>query len=152
MYASYSLGMEGEAIKSKKAHFVVQSSESTETYSRVCREWRWRTIQPQCHVCCFHSPFHISSALLIGYLQNWLFAKWSSHSHYLSMLALTCPLVEYFASHTPNFEQCASYQGCRQIFSRRQYVPNKLCALNNNVRLITRSTVYAIIICYYSTV
>jgi len=36
------------------------------------------------------------------------------------------------------FEQCASYQGSRWILSRRQHAPNKQCALNNDVHLITR--------------
>ena len=35
-------------------------------------------------------------------------------------------------------EQCASYRVSRQILSRRQYAPNKLFVLNNDVRLITR--------------
>ena len=35
-------------------------------------------------------------------------------------------------------EQCASYRGSRWILSGRQYAPNKQCALNNNVHLITR--------------
>ena len=35
-------------------------------------------------------------------------------------------------------EQCASYQGSRQSLSRRQYAPNKQCALNNDVCLITQ--------------
>ena len=33
----------------------------------------------------------------IGYLQS------DPRLHNLHVLALTCPLVEYFASHTPNF-------------------------------------------------
>ena len=47
--------------------------------------------------------------------------------------------MEYFVSPTPNFQElCASYQGSRQILSRREHVPNKWCALNNDVCLITR--------------
>ena len=51
--------------------------------------------EKQCHS--FNSPFHISSALLICYLQS------DPRSHYLRVLALTCPFMEYFASPTPNF-------------------------------------------------
>ena len=45
-------------------------------------------------------------------------------------------------SHRPlqifvQLEQCAPYQVSRWILSR-QHVPNKQCALDNNVRLITR--------------
>ena len=35
-------------------------------------------------------------------------------------------------------EQCTSYRGSRQILLRRQYAPNKLCTLNNDVCLITQ--------------
>ena len=48
-------------------------------------------------------------------------------SHYLRVLALT-----------PSTEQCVSYRVSTQILSRRQHAPNKLCALNNDVRLTTR--------------
>ena len=49
--------------------------------------------------------------------------------------AVSCLMFLQCFSH---FQQCTSYQGSRQILSRRQYAPNKLCALNNDVRLITR--------------
>ena len=48
----------------------------------------------------FKGPFHISSTLLIGCLQS------DPRSHYLH--ALTSPLVEYFASPTPNFYDSSS--------------------------------------------
>ena len=41
-----------------------------------------------------------------------------------------------FRSSTQN-QQCTSYWGSRQILSR-QHAPNKLCALSNDVRLITQ--------------
>ena len=76
------LRMEGEAIKES----VV--CESTETHSWwACRVW-WMAMankfyEKQCHVFCFCSPFHISSALLVGYLQ-----KWSSFAlHYLHVVS-----------------------------------------------------------------
>ena len=132
MYAKYSLGMEGEATKESTLRGTEQwvNGNSQSSASRMAMT-NDSTAVPW-YVCCFHSPFHISSALLIGYLQS------DPCSHYLSMFALTCPLVEYFTSHTPNLEQCASYRGSRQIWSRRQYVPNKLYALNNDVCLINR--------------
>ena len=107
-----------------------ESSESMETRSQWgCRGWQMvMAIEKQCHVWC---SFQISSALLIGYL------------HYLRVHALTYSVVEYFASSTPNIhllEQYASYRGSRQILSRRQHAPNKQCALNNDVRLITMCT------------
>jgi len=64
-------------------------------------KWFNQFCETQFHVWCFYSPFHISSALLIGYLQSdshWLFAKWSLFVHTTFSLAQICPLVEYFAS------------------------------------------------------
>ena len=58
----------------------------------------------------------------------WLFAKWSS----FALPSHACSNVEYL------LKQCAIYWGSRQSLSRRQYAPNKLCGLNNNVCLITR--------------
>ena len=59
--SSYYLGMEWESIQES----IVR--ESMETHSQWVRRRWW--IKTQCHVWCFYSPFHISSALLISYLQ-----------------------------------------------------------------------------------
>ena len=127
VYTSYSLGMEGEAIKEsivrKLAVKRVENSDG-ERFNHSAMSAVFIVLFT------FLALFRLVICK-IGCLQS------DPHSHYLSMLALTCPLVEYFASHTPNLEQCASYRGSRQILSRRPYAPNKLCALNNDVRLIT---------------
>ena len=94
-------------------------------------KWFNQFYEKQCRVWCFYSPFYISSALLIGYCKNDILVR----------TACLRPVVEYFASPTLTFvqlEQCASYRGSRRILSRRQHAPNKQCALNNDVRLITR--------------
>ena len=65
-----------------------------------------------------------------------LFTSHSCHVH----LTLTCVhncCLSFYSASTKKV-QCASYQGSRRILSRRQYAPNKRCALNNNVCLITR--------------
>ena len=88
-------------------------------------EWFNPFYGKQCHVWRLYS-------FLVYY---WLFAKRSSS---FTQPLRACSYVEYF---TPNFvklEQCASYQGSRQSLSRRQYAPNKQCALNNDVCLITQ--------------
>ena len=69
-----------------------------------------------CHV--FHSLF---SALLITYLRS------DPSLHYLRVLALTCPQ-----------SSALLIDGLHRFLSRRQLAPNKLCAINNDVHLITR--------------
>ena len=64
--------------------------------------------EKQCRLWCFYSPFHISSALLIGYCKVIPIAKWSS----FALHACSSPVVEYFASPVQTFvqlERCASY-------------------------------------------
>ena len=124
-----------------KAEFVVESSESTQTCSWWARwEWRWRMIQPekQCRIWYFHSPFHMSSALLTGYRKVISIAKWSSFTlHACSDLVQLLNISPHPLQIFVQLEQCASYRGSRRILSRRQHVPNKQCALNNDVHLIT---------------
>ena len=97
---------------------------------RKCSSW-WRAVSEQKlavdeHVesgdavpcLMFYSPFHIFSALLIGYCKS------DPCSH--CVLAL----VQLSISPRPLqtcvlLEQHASYRGSRWILSRRQHVPNK---------------------------
>ena len=68
--------------------------------------------------------------LFISLPHFWFICKSDPRSHYLRVLALLVisprPLQIFV-----KLEQCASYQGSRQILSRRQHAPNKWCALNN---------------------
>jgi len=84
-------------------------------------EWFNQFYGKQCHVWCLYSSFQISSAL-------WLFAKWSS----FTLASRACSNVEYL------IRAVCYLWGSRQSLSRRQYAPNKLCGLNNDVCLITR--------------
>ena len=115
---------------------MVESSQSTETRNRWVR-WEWfnQFYEKQCHVWCLIVIFTFLVHL-------WLvICKSGPRSHYLCVLALTSPLVEYFASPTPNFCSIRTVRFLlrvyRRIWSRRQHAPNKRCALNNDVRLIT---------------
>ena len=97
VYASYSLRIEGEAIRES----IVRKS--TEMCSRwMC--WGWgmamanEFYNKQCHVWCFYSPFHISSAFLIVYLQVPSFAL-------PSRACSTCLLVNRLAHSKFSFNQ-----------------------------------------------
>ena len=105
-----SLRTEGEAIKES----VVRES-TAETRSRWAR-WGWKMAmenefyKKQCH-----SDVYI--VLFAFPAHFWLvICKSDPCLYYLCVPALTCPL----------------------ILSRTQHAPNKRCALNNNVHLITR--------------
>ena len=115
--------------------------ESTETRSPWARrEWRMamanEPILYEAVPCLmFHSPFHILAHFWLVICKLILV-----RTTFACLAGLTCPLV---ISPRPlqilvYLEQCASYRGSRQILSRRQHAPNKRCALNNGVRLITR--------------
>ena len=120
--------MDGE-VESK---WVNGNSHSMSVSRMVNGNAECKFYEKQCHVWYFYSPFHISSALPSGYLQS------DPRSHHHHMLTTTLVHLWNISSLTPHFqEQCASYWGSTQILSRRQHVPNKQCALNNDVRLIT---------------
>ena len=97
-------------------------------------KWINQFCKKQCHVWCFIVLF----TFLVHFWM--LICKSDPCSHYLCVLALTCPLVENFRTLQIFvwLEQCTSYWGPRQILSRGQHAPNKRCALNNDVRLATR--------------
>ena len=64
-------------------------------------------------------------------------AKWSS----FTLHDCCSPVAEYFASLTPNFYSIRAVCFLLRVwidFVKRQHAPNKLCVLNNDVRLITR--------------
>ena len=106
VYASYCLWMEGQAINSLWPSHIqgsveqwVNGNSQSMSVLRMANgngEWFNKFYEKQCHVWCFYSPFHISSTLLIDYLQ-----KWSSFTRPLRPCSnlSTCN----FASPTLNF-------------------------------------------------
>ena len=71
-------------------------------------------------------------------ISDWLFVKVIL---ICTTFACLLHLIKYSAVPLQIFVQlewCTSYWGSRWVLSRRQYAPNKQCALNNDARLITR--------------
>ena len=107
MHASYSF-KNGINHQRKRSSRVDRNSQSMSASRMAVANEFYRS---SAHVWCFYSPF----TFLVHF---WLvICKSDPRSHYLRVLALTC----------------ASYQGSRQILSRRQHAPNKQCAPDNPI-------------------
>ena len=122
-------------------------------YSRWVRrqcKWKWQMIQPNSMRSSTMSDVFIVLFTFLAHLwlaictsdPDWLFAKWSwftPPSRACSNLS-TCRIFRLAHSKFlfNYIEQCDFYWRSRQILSRRQHAPNKHCALNNNMCLITR--------------
>ena len=91
-------------------------------------------------VWCFYSHFTFLEHFWLVICKSdprWLFAKWSS---------FTLPLgTWYFTSPIPNFCLIRAVCFISRSMSWRQRAPNEWCALNNDVRLLTR--LYGIEVC-----
>ena len=99
VYTSYSLRMEGEAVKESKVcgreQWVNGNLQSMSELRMAMANDSTRS-RP-CLM--FYSPFHISSVL--GYLQKWFPLVICKVILVHTTFALTCLLVEYFTSLTP---------------------------------------------------
>ena len=106
-----------------------------------CAENGWQIIQPVLRKAVLCLMF-LQSFSHFQRVSDWLLQKWSSSqsdpcSHCMLALVQLWNISPRPLQTFVQLEQCASYQGSRWIFSRRQHAPNKQYVLNNDVRLIT---------------